>query len=103
MNWPPSKEAAEQLQPFLRVSKTFLRLPLALELKLSTRALRAGGRDVPLSLPSSIQSQLLSVQIQEPFPVLSFHLGEVHSKLFPWYRNSELSLKNSEILQFTPL
>lgn len=51
----------------------------------------------------SIQSQLLSVQIWEPFPVFSFHLGEVHSKLFPWYRNSEHSLKNSEILQFTLL
>lgn len=50
-----------------------------------------------------IQSQLLSVQIWEPFPVFSFHLGEVHSKLFPWYRNSEHSLKNSEILQFTLL
>lgn len=51
----------------------------------------------------SIQSQLLSVQIWEPFPVFYFHLGEVHSKLFPWYRNSEHSLKNSEILQFTLL
>lgn len=49
----------------------------------------------------SLRARCTLCQIQEPFLVFSFQLGELNRKLFLWYRNLEHILKTSEILQFT--
>lgn len=96
MSWPPSKLSIFSL-------KTFLGLHLALELQLNARTFSQVTEMSLCPFHPSFRARCSLCQIQEPSSEFSFHLREIRRKLFPWYRNVEHSLKNSEIPQLTPL